>query len=87
MSDQPGEQPTHWLTQTRAYDGGYTTRNVWPSHHLTAAEAQKSRTSRLKDAGTPHSSGPGWVTYREDWHPADLICDVRLEWTNSNPED
>lgn len=87
MATAAESTPTHWLTNTRTCDDGYTTRNVWPSHHLTADEAQESRIARLRESGIPYTSGPGWVSYREDKKPADLKCDVRLEWTDSNPED
>ena len=88
MAEQRSDQPTHWLTQTRTYDDGYNRRHVSASHHLTAVEAQESRVRRLKDSGIRHASGPGWVSYREDQPgiPADLRCDIRLEWTDSNPE-
>ncbi|MFF0822504.1 hypothetical protein ACFYUR_19245 [Micromonospora haikouensis] len=87
MTTEPAEQPTYWLTTTRTHDDGYTERFVQPAQHLTAAEAQKFRIRRLRDARTPYQSGPGWVTYREDWLPVDLRCEVRLEWADSNPED
>lgn len=74
----------HQLVQTRTYTDGLTYRHATTGAR-SAADAQRERQRRLRDAGVPYRSGPGWCEYHDQRHVEPSMA--RLEWTDTERTD